>query len=218
MDYIVIPAYNEAKNIGRVLENTLKFVFPQQIVVVDDGSKDDTSQQAKQHGVIVLRHNVNLGKGAALKTGCDYVMTKNATRIVAMDADGQHDPQEIKPLLNLLDNYDIIFGRRTITKTMPFVFRFGNNFISGLLRFFYGIKVDDSQCGYRSFRASVYPKIRWTVADYFMETEMIVNAGKAKLTHTQHPIETIYGDLYKGTTVMDGVKIVLKMIAWRVFR
>ncbi len=218
MDYVIIPAYNEAKNIGQVLNNTLKHISVHQIIVVDDGSKDDTTAIAQKHGVTALRHNVNLGKGAALKTGCDYAITHHATNIVVMDADGQHDPAQIPAFLNLLKTNDIIFGKRKITKNMPFIFRFGNTFINLVLRVLYGVKIEDSQCGYRSFRASVYPKIRWHVTDYFMETEMIVNAGKAKLTHTQYPIETIYGDRYKGTTVIDGVKIVLKMIAWRVFR
>ncbi|MBI2573080.1 glycosyltransferase family 2 protein [Candidatus Woesearchaeota archaeon] len=218
MDYVIIPAYNEGKNIGQVLTKTVKYIPSTHIIVVDDGSKDHTSQEAQKHDVITLRHNVNLGKGAALKTGCDYALTKGATRIVVMDADGQHDPAHIPHFFELLDSHDIIFGKRIITKSMPFVFRFGNTFINQVLRVLYGIKVEDSQCGYRSFNANIYPKIRWRVTDYFMETEMIVNAGKAKLTHTQYPIETIYGDRYKGTTVIDGVKIVLKMIAWRIFR
>ena len=98
---------------------------------------------------------------------------------------------------------------------MPFILRFGNWFINKTTAILYKVKLRDTQCGYRAFTAQAYPKIRWKTHDYGMETEMIANAGKHRLSYAQVPIETIYADKYKGTTVLDGIKIVLKMVKWR---
>lgn len=215
-DFIVIPAYNEEKNITKVINKTKEFI--QNIIVVDDGSKDHTSEQAKSCGVIVLKHKINLGKGAALKTGCDYAIQQGAERIIAMDSDGQHDPKEIPEFLAALENRDIVFGYRKRTQAMPFILKFGNGFINSTLQILYHIKIKDSQSGYRAFTAPAYQKIRWEASDYYLETEMITKASKHRLRYTQIPIETIYADRYKGTTVLDGVKIILKIVTARLLK
>jgi len=215
-EVIVIPAYNEGKTIFEVLTKTKKFA--QKIVVVDDGSRDNTSLEAERAGVIVLRHEVNLGKGAALKTGCDYAAQQEAQTIITMDADGQHDPKEIPSFASALEQHDIAFGSRKKPKAMPAVFKLGNLVLTTTLRLLYGVTVEDSQCGYRGFRSEIYGYIRWDATDYYVETEMAIRAGKKKLKHTTIPIETIYADKYKGTTVLDGVMIVVKMIGWKIWR
>ncbi len=88
--WVIIPAYNEGKRIGEVIDKTKEYV--QNIVVVSDGGKDNTAGVAKEKGVIVLEHLLNMGKGTALKTGCEFVLEKGAKIIIAVDADGQHDP------------------------------------------------------------------------------------------------------------------------------
>lgn len=215
-EVVIIPAYNEGKTIFEVLGKTKNFA--QNIIVVDDGSQDNTASEAARAGAKVLRHKVNLGKGAALKTGCDYAFKSGAVRVVAMDADGQHDPKEIPSFLQALDQHDIAFGSRKAPKSMPFVFKFGNKVLTGTLRTLYGVTVEDSQCGYRGFTINAYPHLRWDANDYYVETEMAIRAGKKKLKHTTIPIETIYADRYKGTTVLDGVTIVFKMIGWKIWR
>ena len=100
---------------------------------------------------------------------------------------------------------------------MPLVLRFGNWFISNVVRILYGIDLSDTQCGFRAFSGEAYKKIRWNASDYSMESEMISKAGKQKLKYVQIPIQTIYSDKYKGTTIVDGVKIVLNMIWWKLF-
>jgi glycosyltransferase involved in cell wall biosynthesis len=215
-DFVVIPAHNEERKLADILAGVQKHNV--EIVVVDDGSTDQTSVIAKQEGVMVLKHRVNLGKGAALKTGCDYAIREGAKRIVVIDADGQHDPKDIPRFLSSLEDKDIVFSYRKRSKKMPFVLKFGNTVINTTLRSLYGMKIRDSQCGFRSFRADTYRKVRWQARDYFMETEMIVNTGKRKLRYRQIPIETVYGDKFKGTTVKDGVTIVMKMIGGRLVR
>jgi len=135
-----------------------------------------------------------------------------------IDADGQHDPAEIPHFLKALDGADIVFGYRATNKSMPFVFRFGNSFINYVVFLIYGVKLRDTQCGYRAFTADAYRKIRWKARDYSMESEMIANAGKKKLAYAQVPIRTIYADRYKGTTVLDGIRIVFRILGWRFYK
>lgn len=211
----LIPAYNEEKTIAEVITKTKSHV--DQVVVIDDGSIDATAAKAESTGAILLHHKVNLGKGAALKTGCEYALLQGAKNIVVLDADGQHNPQEIPKFIEALEQHDIVFSYRKVPETMPFMMRFGNSFINRALRTIYGVNIQDSQCGYRAFTAVAYPKIRWDAQDYYVETEIILRVGKQKLKHVSIPIETIYADKYKGTTVLDGVKIVAKMIGGRVW-
>ncbi|HLD00356.1 MAG TPA: glycosyltransferase family 2 protein [Candidatus Nanoarchaeia archaeon] len=215
-EWVVIPAHNESQNLGSVLTEVKKHLF--NIIVVDDGSKDETSTIAQREGASVLRHKVNLGKGSALKTGCDYALAQGAEKIIVIDGDGQHDPQEIPRILEGLNNYQVVLGCRQGSKNMPLVFRLGNSFINRTINLLYGVNIKDSQCGYRGFTSSAYKKIRWNASDYFLETEMITKLAKNKLSYSQIDIKTIYNDRYKGTTILDGVKIVLKIIGWRLWR
>ena len=98
---------------------------------------------------------------------------------------------------------------------MPFILKFGNWFLNKTISFLYGIKIKDGQCGYRAFTAKAYRKLRWNASDYSMESEMIAKIGKYKLSYTEIPIKTIYSDKYKGTTVIDGVKIAFNLLLWK---
>jgi glycosyltransferase involved in cell wall biosynthesis len=213
VNFVVIPAYNEGNKIKKVL--TQVKTYAENVIVVDDGSSDDTATKAKTEKVIVISHSVNLGKGAALKTGCDYAVEKNAQKIVVIDADGQHDPREIPRFFKALDEADIVYSYRKKSEKQPAVLRLGNSLINNSFQRLFKTAVNDSQCGFRSFTAESYQKIRWQATDYFMETEMIIRASKRKLKYKQLPIEMIYADNYKGTTVFDGVKIFCKMVGSR---
>ena len=100
---------------------------------------------------------------------------------------------------------------------MPGMLRFGNRVISSLVKILYGVNIEDTQSGYRAFSSQAYRKIRWTASDYSMETEMIAKVGKHNLKYSKIEIKTIYIDKYKGTTVMDGLKIVANVIWMRLF-
>lgn len=214
--FIIIAAYNESKHISNVLKEIKKSYG--NIIVVDDGSKDNTPEISKKERVIVLKHIVNLGKGAAMKTGCDYAIKNNADILVLVDADGQHEPKEIPEFLKKIKEKDIVFGYRTFSKKMPKILSFGNKFINFATKLLYGLNLKDTQCGYRAFTAQAYKKIRWRSLDYSMESEMIANTGKHHLKYAQVPIATIYSEKYKGTTVLDGIKIVMDMLLWRLKR
>lgn len=215
-EFVIIPAHNEQKHIAKVLKKTKKYA--DNIIVVDDGSSDSTSEIAREEGVVVLKHVVNLGKGAALKTGSEYAIKKGARRIIFMDADGQHKPEDIPRFLASLKGVDIVFGSRRLNKHMPFVLKFGNWFIKRLNDLLFGIKLSDTQSGYRAMTINTYEKIKWKSTSYGVESEMIALVGKKRLKYREITIETIYADKYKGTTVIDGIKIVLNMIWWKITR
>ena len=98
-------------------------------------------KQQKKSKAIVLRHLVNLGKGAALKTGCDYAIKNKADVIIAIDADAQHDPKEIPNFLGKINKYNVVLAYRKLNKNMPFILKFGNWFINKTISFLYGVKM-----------------------------------------------------------------------------
>ena len=216
--WVIVPAYNELKTIAKVVKELKEYT--NNLVVVDDGSRDNTFEVVKELGVFVLRHIVNLGKGAALKTGCEFALRKGAKILVFIDADCQHKPEDIPKFVDELrkENADIVFGYRKLTKDMPAVFKFGNWLINFITKFIYGVNLNDTQSGFRCLRAETYRKIKWDSQDYSVESEMVAKVGKRKLRYRQIPIQTIYSDKYKGTTVLDGIKFVLKLIWWSLFR
>lgn len=214
----VIPAYNEGKTIARVVKNTKKYV--DRVIVVDDFSKDNTSYVAKEAGALVLRHPVNLGLGSSLKTGCEAALRLNGEVIITLDGDGQHDPKEIPKLVGLLEDedLDIVFGRRPYDKKMPIVKKLGNWGIDTTSRVLFGIDVKDTQSGFRAFTADAYEKIKWDSQKYAVSSEIVMNAGKKKLRYANAVVKTIYLDEFKGTTVINGARIITQMMIWRMGR
>jgi glycosyltransferase involved in cell wall biosynthesis len=148
--FVVIPAYNEAPRIGGVIRGVKKFI--KNIIVVDDGSKDRTSEVARGVGVRVLRHRINLGKGAAMKTGVELALELGADRIILLDADGQHDPKHIPEFIEQLDKgFDIVFGSRNLSFGVPLVRYLGNKFGSIFISLVFKIYRSDMLCGYMAF-------------------------------------------------------------------
>ncbi len=211
----VIPAYNEDETIASVIENTRKYV--DSVIVVDDGSRDETYEHAAEADILI-RHSVNMNKGHAMITGIEAAIREGADIIVAIDADDQHDPEDIPLFIKTLieENLDIVFGSRKLDGNMPPVLRFGNLFLTTATYALYGIWISDTQSGFRVFTKEAYKKIKWKSKDYRMETEMIVNAAKNKLKYKELKIKTRYNNPHKGTTVMDGIKIFTSLIIWRI--
>ncbi|MFT4303348.1 MAG: glycosyltransferase family 2 protein [Candidatus Woesearchaeota archaeon] len=209
-----MPCYNESKNISKSINETLKYA--KNLVVVDDGSKDNTFQIIeKTKGIHKLKHIINLGKGAALKTGIEYAINNGGRKLVFIDSDGQHQPKEIPKFLELLNKYDIVFGYRRLNKKMPIIFRIGNKLLNTGIYLLFGMNLRDTQSGYRAITSETYKKIKWKSTSYTVESEMIANAGKRRLKYIEIPISTIYANKHKGTTVLDGIKIMFDMIIFR---
>ncbi len=214
--YIVLPSFNESGRIAEVLSELKKQQLP--FIVVDDGSIDQTFFIARKYTPYVLRHRVNLGKGAALKTGCEAALKLGADAIVIMDADGQHKVSDLTKFLNLLksNKYDVIFGSRNLNLNMPLVRYLGNKFASVLISLLFGIYVSDLICGFRAFTAKSYRAIKWESQGYGIETEMIINAGNKKLRHCEVPVETVYYDKFKGVTILDAFSILFNVFKWKI--
>ncbi len=212
--FVVVPAFNEEKNIGSVLKLILDEGF-KNVVVVDDGSSDDTSKIAESFNVVLLKHLVNLGKGCSLKTGTLFCLNENAKFIVFIDSDLQHNPKDLVRFLKVFEekNVDIVFAYRSFDKNMPFVFRIGNFFIDFIFKIFFGKTIKDTQNGFKMFKSEIFSKIEWNSCNYSVETEIAVNTVKNKLNFFQIKIDTVYIDRYKGTSIFDGFKIV-KDIFW----
>ena len=217
--YVIIPAHNERKNIAAIISRTKKLVDRSNVVVVDDGSTDNTASEAKRQNVAVVRHPVNLGKGAALRTGCLYASREGAQAFIFMDSDGQHEPEDLPRIIAALAENDIVFTYRDRkSEHMPLIKKVGNVFIDTVMMLLFRIKVIDTQCGYKAIKRAAYEKLGLMSNDYSIESEIAAKTGKYRLKFAQLPIRTLYEDKYKGTTVFDGINIVMKMLWWRITR
>jgi len=216
---IIIPCYNEENTIVETLGQVNKLNLNKRIIVVDDGSEDNTYSKIRQYStfedIVLLRHRINLGKGAALKTGCEAALRLGTDTIVFIDADQQHFPDDILRLVEKLkkEKLDIVFGTRNVDKKqMPLLSYLGNKFLTKLTCFLSNITLNDVQSGFKVFTSQTYQKIAWQSCGYSVENEIIINTGKYNLKYGQVPIKTIYKDTYKGTTVFSGLKIFLNIL------
>ncbi len=211
--WVIIPAMNEGRKIHEVVLQTRKQGF-KNIVVVDDGSYDTTAEHAKP--ATVLRHVVNLGKGAAMKTGAEYAIGRGAKAFMFVDGDGQHNPAELPKFLEELNRKrQVVFGARKEKKNMPLERRLGSWILRTVIRYVYNIRLHDPLCGYRAMTRKAYKSLEWESRDYGVESEIIARAGKACLSYSEVEVQTIYHNRYKGMTIMDGLRIVLQLIWWR---
>jgi glycosyltransferase involved in cell wall biosynthesis len=181
----LIPAYNEEERIGKVVKKTLKYC---DVIVIDDGSMDDTGKRAEEKGAFVIKHEKNRGKGDALITGFNYALKNNYDIIITLDADGQHDPSEIPNFLKKIDKYDIIIGARNF-KEMPFPRRISNTITTFLLSLRTHQKIGDSQSGYRLIKTDALRGLDFKTERFILESELLVRA-KCRIGNVR--IKTIY--------------------------
>ncbi len=212
--WIVVPAYNESKYLDTVLKKLQKQT--KNIIVVDDGSKDDTTKIAQKKAAHVLTHSVNLGKGAALKTGCDWAFSNlGAEAVVVLDGDDQHDPAQIDLFIQpLMRGAEVVFGVRDLF-VMPVIRQFGNQLGSWMIFLLFGRYLPDIPSGYKSFTKVAYQKLRWYSHGYSVEMEMAARVAKYRLVVVSVPIPTIYHDLTRGMTVLDTLYMFGLVISWR---
>jgi len=212
--FVVVPAYNEEKRIGGVLSKLKN--TGQRVVVVDDGSKDKTLKISKNYTPYVFRHGVNLGKGAALKTGCEAAFSLGAEAIILMDSDGQHKASDLPLFIKALeDGYSVVFGSRNMSYGVPLVRYLGNKMVSIMVSALFGIYASDILCGFKAMTKSAYKKIKWVSRGYSVETEIVAMTGQYKLKNCEVPIQTVYYDKFKGLTIEQGLGILLDIIRFR---
>jgi glycosyltransferase involved in cell wall biosynthesis len=224
---LIIPAYNEEKNIGQVIKNCLSYQLD--IIVVDDGSTDKTAgvvkklKQSNKYRLIFLQHPKNKGKGATLGTGFKYALKEGYQGVITLDADAQHDAREIDKFLKMVqkENPDLIIGSRFQNhQGMPFI-RLATNYVtSWIISWLAGKKVEDVQSGFRYISRQVIKNIELRTRNFETEPELILKACWLKYKVKNVPISTIYHEdsvsqVNKFTDTFKFFRLVAKSLAWR---
>lgn len=207
--WVVIAAYNEGAVIADVVDGVGREGWS--VVVVDDGSRDETATAARAAGATVVRHAVNLGQGAALQTGIDFALRRGARHIVTFDADGQHAVEDIPKLVAALDDADIALGSRFLgnvegaTRQRLMLLRTAvlmSNRLSGL-------QLTDAHCGLRAFRAEIAPHLRITQNRMAHASELLRKTKRAGVRVVEVPCTVRYTEhsMRKGQGGFQAVRI-----------
>lgn len=243
--YIIIPAYNEEKNLPQVLADLLKLVpreacgersrtikgYDYQIVVVDDGSTDNTFQTAKQFPICVLHHQINRGQGAALATGSQYALQQGADIIVHFDGDGQFLAREIENVVApiLSQGIDIVLGSRfyadkcgfstriNADNRIPFLKKYVILPVAKIINYFLtGIKLTDAHCGFRAMNRLAAERIKISQDGMSHNTEVVAQIKKYHLKHQEVPITVIYHEFGQG--VGGGFRILKELFLGKIIK
>lgn len=224
---VVIPAYNEATVIGEVVKSARevflksKKAYDIDIVVVNDGSKDETANEAKKGGAIVINHILNSGAGSATLTGLAYARQHNYDIAATMDADGQHAPDDVLEGIKSIDqgNADLLIGSRLIdSRGMSKIKVLGNKGLSLFTYLLFGINVTDSQSGLRIFSKRAIDGLQWKSTGYEFCSEMIWRAKQVRMSISEYPIKAIYTDYSraKGQNNWNAINIVKRLCKQRI--
>jgi glycosyltransferase involved in cell wall biosynthesis len=203
---IVIPIYNEAEVIGSVIEET-RSTGNYSLIVVDDGSGDDSYIQASAHGALTLRHKLNRGKGAAVKTGIMAANLLEADIVVTMDGDGQHDPADIDTLIAPIieGEADVVLGSRLLNREeMPWAKVVANTIGNVMTWLFYGLMVSDSQSGFRAYSKYAALIIDTKADKYEYDSKVIREIKSNRLRFKEVPVHTRYTEYSMGKKQKQG--------------
>lgn len=192
---VVIPAFQAAGTIGELVRRVkLQGI---DVIVVDDGSRDQTAALAAKQGALVISHLRNEGKGRALRTGFEHALRSGYDGVITMDGDGQHDPAEIPQLVREgeLQHAGIVIGNRlTNGSPMPRARRWTNRLMSAIVSAVARQHIPDSQCGFRLIRAEVLSSIHLRATRFEIETELLFGAAARRWKIISVPIRSIYQD------------------------
>jgi polyprenyl-phospho-N-acetylgalactosaminyl synthase len=217
---IVIPAYNEGSAIAQVVAG-VRQQFPI-VVVIDDGSSDETGRAAREAGARVLTHAVNRGQGAALQTGIEYALRQGAEAIVTFDADGQHRVEDIAPLLAALDRADVALGSRflNLRSSMPWTRRFLLRCATVFMRATTGVPLTDAHNGLRAMSARAAQQIHLTIDGMAHASEFIDQIRRNRLTVVEVPVVVHYSEysMKKGQSGFAAFRIAFDYLMKRLFR
>ena len=222
--YIVLPAYNEGKVIKEVIKD-IKAQGYNNVIVIDDGSTDDTYEESISAGAITIKHTINRGKGAATQTGLDATRQLGADVTVTMDSDGQHNPKDIEKLIKPIieNNADVVLGSRMLgEKGMPSSRKLMNKIGNFVTYIFFGIWVSDSQSGFRAYSKKALDSVYTYMDRYEFESEMLGQVKSAKLKIKEVPIKVIYTEYslnkykhdaaFTAQGLLNGIKMVIRLI------
>jgi len=218
--WLLIPAFNVGRHIEVLLKQVFEYVAADRIIVVDDGSTDETANLAEANGVAVISNSRNMGKGIALHKGFEYIFEHGGDWIITIDGDLQHNPDDLPAFIScaLSGSSDIVIGDRTNRAGMPLDRRLSNWLSSLTLSLVTGVKIKDGQCGYRLLRTSKLKRLELYASYYDFETEYLLKmlSMGAKLEWVQ--IETIYQKEESSIRRFSDTVRFIKMIISHMFR
>ncbi len=217
--YIVVPVYNEAPIIREVIDEILSS-GNYRIVIVDDGSADETFSLVQSvEGVFPVRHKINRGKGAAVKTGVIAALRLGADIVVTMDGDGQHDPADIDTLVSPIihGKCEVTLGSRRRKKgEMPMLKIFANKVGNAVTWLLYGMHVSDSQSGFRAYSRNAACIIDTKADKYEYDSKVIREINNNGLSFREVPIQVRYTEYSMGKKqkqgVVNGIKTLMRMV------
>jgi glycosyltransferase involved in cell wall biosynthesis len=193
----ILPALNAARHLPAVIGEITTRHPDLRVLVVDDGSSDGTAETARAAGAEVIVHDVNRGKGEALKTGYAWAQREGLTWVYTMDSDGQHLPSEMQGFRDAAarENLDIVVGTRMdATADMPWLRKATNRFTSWVISRLAGCAIPDSQNGYRLYRVACFEGLVLKTSRYDSESEILVRLARRGFRIGSAPITTVYGD------------------------
>jgi glycosyltransferase involved in cell wall biosynthesis len=190
---VVIPAYNAGAMVAEVVRGVRGQGWDP-VLVVDDGSTDDTAQTAADAGAVVVRHGRNRGKGAALRTGLCVCARDDVAMMLSLDADGQHDPRDLARLMEATaDPGALVLGTRDLRGAgAPRANRVSNGISNFFLSRFVGVALDDTQCGLRRYPVPAVLALGLRGTGYELEAEVVLRAARARVPIVQTPVRVHY--------------------------
>jgi glycosyltransferase involved in cell wall biosynthesis len=214
---VIIPAFNAAATLPRLLDRTAAIVPASNIIIVDDGSTDTTADIVARYSVQLIRHERNAGKGAALQTGFTAALQNNFDAVITMDADLQHQPEDIPRFVQMFDltNDNIIIGSRLHNKKgMPLHRILSNSITTYLVGARTGKNITDSQSGFRFITANVLYRVTLVSNGFEAETEFLIKAASCGFSFGALPIDTIYAGekshMTHVATTMNFIKVLFR--------
>ena len=191
---VVIPAYNAEKTVADVIRELVGYGFRKSnIIAVNDGSKDRTEDVIRDLGVRMLRHEKNIGKGAALRDGFAAARQMNLKKVIVIDADAQHRVSDADAFLEVNGRYDMTIGERTdILSSMPLDRLLTNRTVNLVVSLLSGVRTTDVQCGFRYIDLKIFNKVCLRTNKYQTESEMVIKAARNKYKIGFVPVSTIY--------------------------
>lgn len=218
--YIVIPAKDEASRLPPVLHSLRSHGY-KHIIVVNDGSKDETSEIARSFGCTVINHLLNLGSGAATQTGIDFALSQEADFILTMDADGQHAADDVERLIHTIqaEKLDIVIGSRFKEgiEGVPISRLWFNKVANWVTWLITGVWVTDSQSGMKIMTSEFARKVEFHFNGFEFCTELFHIIHKDKASYTEVPIQAIYTpeSMEKGQSFWVGFQMFFRLLLWR---
>jgi glycosyltransferase involved in cell wall biosynthesis len=210
---VIIPAYNEEKTVGSIVKIAKKYA--DEVVVINDGSKDKTEEMAKKAGAKIIEHEKNKGLGKSLRDGFEYALENDFDIIITLDADGQHDPKEIPKFIKAInEGYDFVLGERDLSQ-YPLIKKIGNFFLNFMTNIITGTTLRDTESGFRAYSKDALKKIfPFLKANrYEIASEIIFAVGYYDIKYKNVKISSpIY---VKGVTIRDGINIFFYMLKRR---